>query len=121
MPRVGGHEHDSRGTAPGRLHDLEAADAGHAHVEEQQLGRGGPDCHQRGAAIRAAADHLDLGILGKHPAQRRASGRFVVDDQHADGGVHWRIEPPDAARNGMTTFATVPRASLESASWCRSP
>src|SRR5439155_18780206 len=29
MPRVGGHEHDSRGTAPGRLHDLEAADAGH--------------------------------------------------------------------------------------------
>jgi hypothetical protein len=86
---VGGHEHDQRQVPwTGLLDDVEAAEAGHLHVEQDDVGTQRLDRTHRGNAVARLSDHVDVRHRAQHQPQAVARERLVVHDQGADSGCH---------------------------------
>ena len=82
VDRVARGEHEHRGAVAGLAHapaDLEAVDAGHAHVEDDGVGRRGGQAVERRGAICGEL-HV-VALERKRPLERGPHGRLVVDDQ----------------------------------------
>ena len=78
---VGGDEHDLRAPRD-RARRLDAVQAGHVHVEEDDLRQVGVEELDRLAAVARLGDHLQLGPQARQlAAQALAQQRFVVGDQ----------------------------------------
>ena len=86
----GGGEHHHRQDLRAQVaQELEAVEAGHLDVEEQEVRRECRDGLQRLGGIAAFADDADVRVCGERLAQRQPRQHFVVDQERADrGGVH---------------------------------
>jgi hypothetical protein len=111
---VRGHE-DERGHPVGAdaLDDLEAAEAGHLDVEEDEVGGVLDDALDGRGAVFALAEELDVGPRAERQAEAVARERLVVDDEHAQGrrGAHGPA-PPSAAAKGRWMETSAPPSGL---------
>jgi hypothetical protein len=70
------------------LHDLEAAQVGHAHIEQDQVGH--PPGHTRRDPARIGhALQAEVALVLEQGEQQLDVGRVVIDDQDVGLGMHW--------------------------------
>src|SRR5439155_16385216 len=70
------------GQAPRRL---DAVDARHSNVHEDDVRSKGADSFDRRGSVARLADHLEVGLRLEDHAEAGADERLVVDDQDLDG------------------------------------
>src|SRR5688572_12429075 len=96
---------------PRLVQHLEAAHAGHLHVEKQQIRRESFDGAHRVSGTANRTDDLDVGLADETQLDALASERLIIHDQRADG-----------AHTGISILTTAPRdAPGPSVSCARSP
>ena len=80
---IEGGEEDDRGHAVGRAaaNHLEAVDAGHLHVEEDDVWREPIERREHFVAVPAFTDDRELGKRGQHLPHASASRGLVVGDE----------------------------------------
>src|SRR5215207_11299376 len=99
------------------LDDLEAADFGHLHVEEDQVRPESADGLDRLAAVGALGDDLDLRVVEQNldalPRQLH-----VVNDDRPDTHLTLAV----SSRKGSSMLTTVPSPGRAATSkWCAAP
>lgn len=108
-------DHRRRTFVTERGEDLEAIEAGHLHIEEEQLGTVGLHPRNRGNAVLGLADHLDLRKGGKHRPQTGAGQRLVIDQQGS------QFHPPSTRNGSSSQTRHPPWAAAPMEKRCASP
>ena len=88
---------------------LDASDAGHAHVHDDDIGEQIGCPFDRLEAVRCLTDDLQVGFLGEHELEAAAEHGVVVDDQHTNravvsGGEAQRTQPDTSMRPNAPSF-----------------
>ncbi len=95
----GGDEDDGRRRllAGERARDVDAVEAGHGDVEQQQVGRQGFGHADRAFAVARRSDQVDVGELREEQLQPFGRKRFVVGDQEPKRRLIHRHDPTAAS------------------------
>src|ERR1043165_9037567 len=94
---------DDEGAVDDLLGDRDAGRAGHADVEEEEVGTELVDGADGGEAVAALVDDVDPVDLPEMLAQGAARERFVVGDDHSHGMLNETSKP-----SSLRTFSSVP-------------
>jgi len=82
---VRGHEDDVWGVVVERIEYAEAIEAAHLDIEKDDVGTRALDRGYRFASRRRFTDDLDTGLRLEQSPDSSARGRFVVNDERAQG------------------------------------